>query len=318
MKRIVHLFVFFLFFLPVVHGSAAFDQKVKNLLIIIDSSASMSTKTEDGIQKLYAAKIALYSLVNELSRNLNVGLMTYGDFDTNPCDRVVVMVPVAPLNREALWKVTSLIQPKGLTPLANSLEQGAHYLSGIEGRALIMLITDGQDTCAGDPVAIAARIEKKHGIEVKVNVIGLGVPREEERQLKDIARAGGGDYYLVNTQQDLINVTSEIAGDNLDILTGEEGTLIINFGNASSSVIKLAIYNQDTQREVTGGSIWKSFRDSFTTRLRPGRYRVEFQERDKKFPTVIYDVVIDVDKETAVNLEDELKTKKRRKKRRRE
>ena len=59
-----------------------------------------------------------------------------------------------------------------------------------------MLITDGQHTCAGDPVSIAERIEERHGIEVKINVIGLGVPREEERQLRDIARAGGGDYTM--------------------------------------------------------------------------------------------------------------------------
>jgi hypothetical protein len=316
MKRIIHFFLVLVLCLPFAEAEAAIDQKVHNLLIIIDSSASMSTRTQDGVQKLYAAKIALYSLVNELSRNLNVGLMTYGNYAKDPCDRVVVMVPVAPLDREAIWKVTSLIKPMGLTPLANSLKQGAGYLSGIEGRSLIMLITDGQDTCAGDPVAIAASINETYGIEVKVNVIGLGVPREEERQLRDIARAGGGDYFLVNTQQDLINITSEIAGDNLDILTGEEGTLVINFGNVGPKISKLAIYNQDTHREVTGGSIWKSFTDFFSTRLQPGRYWIEFQVRGKKLPTTIYDVIIDVDKETVVNIEDAIRTKKRKRRRR--
>ena len=67
-----------------------------------------------------------------------------------------------------------------------------------------MLITDGNETCGGDPAAVAAGI-RELGINVITHVVGFGVTEEESKQLKSIAAAGGGQFRSATNLEGLIN-----------------------------------------------------------------------------------------------------------------
>lgn len=62
---------------------------------------------------------------------------------------------------------------------------------------VIILVTDGCSNVGGDPVEIAASIRKRG---IVVNVIGItGIDENGVKEVQAIARAGGGEYQLVNT-----------------------------------------------------------------------------------------------------------------------
>lgn len=64
------------------------------------------------------------------------------------------------------------------------------------------MVSDGLETCGGDPVAVARELHEQ-GLRVTVDIVGFGAGAADTKQLKQIAAAGGGDYFDAKTQADL-------------------------------------------------------------------------------------------------------------------
>ncbi|MEZ4978622.1 MAG: hypothetical protein R2772_04925 [Chitinophagales bacterium] len=83
------------------------------------------------------------------------------------------------------------VKPKGITPLAYTLEQTKSDFAGLEGQKnILVLITDGSESCTGDPCAIL-EILLQNQVIIKPVVIGL-----------DIDIASLRDYHCI---QDVFN-----------------------------------------------------------------------------------------------------------------
>ena len=68
----------------------------------------------------------------------------------------------------------------------------------------MILVTDGLETCEGDPVAVAEQLHLNPDIELTVDVVGFGIQSQADAtQLQAIAEAGGGVYYDAQTPQDI-------------------------------------------------------------------------------------------------------------------
>ncbi|MFQ5850562.1 MAG: VWA domain-containing protein [Candidatus Binatia bacterium] len=164
------------------------------VLFILDVSGSMRGKL-DGGTKMDAAKRTFGKLLDSLPKNLQVGVEVYGHRGDRDCSAIEVMVPPQPLDGAAVKaKVQGLTPRKGATPIADALATAGETLRGTEGGRTIVLISDGKETCGGDPEATAARL-RKEGIGVKIHVVGFGVGEKERKQLQAVAKAGGGNYY---------------------------------------------------------------------------------------------------------------------------
>lgn len=183
-------------------GPTLADSAEKNILFILDASGSMQDKM-GGTLKIIIAKEILSDLIDELPESANVGLLVYGNRAQNSCEIVDVAVPVKKLDREALKKALRPIEAKGKTPIAFSLRKGADVLKGLVGDKALILISDGEETCGGDPIKTAEEIKKEFGIDVVVHVIGFTVSEKERAQLAGVARAGGGTYYSADNAQEL-------------------------------------------------------------------------------------------------------------------
>jgi hypothetical protein len=97
------------------------------------------------------------------------------------------------------------IEPVNLvrTPIGASLEQVANDLAGVEGPKVVVLVTDGEETCGGDPAAaIQSLIDQ--GIDVQVNIVGFALDDDALRaQFRDWARIGNGTYFDATNAQEL-------------------------------------------------------------------------------------------------------------------
>ena len=178
---------------------AATELEPTNIEIILDASNSMVETVPGGV-KIDVARKAIEQLLEILPASYNVGLRAYGHrfshTDTEQsCTDTELLSALKPLtqeNRTAIRQRLTLLQPKGMTPIAYTLEQAVNDFFGLSGKNVIILVSDGEETCGGDPLAIADYIVSL-GIGLKVYVIGFNV--SSKTQLEGIALRTGGRYY---------------------------------------------------------------------------------------------------------------------------
>ncbi len=179
-----------------------------NLLFILDASGSMWGKV-DGTPKIATAKQALSTLIGDLPADAKVGLMVYGHRDKSSCTDVELMLPVGQATPANLPSLLGAIVPKGKTPIAYSLSQAPKAFIGLEGgNNNVVLISDGIETCQGDPCAAAAQLAASN-INVRVHVVGFDISAEDRAQLQCIARLGKGKYFSADSTEGFVDAVSE-------------------------------------------------------------------------------------------------------------
>ncbi|GAA1573384.1 hypothetical protein GCM10009804_32500 [Kribbella hippodromi] len=190
-------------------GSAQADPEpgdTGKLVLVLDSSGSMKEPAGDGTTKIVAARTALSRVVAKLPETAPVGLRVYGATvfkrgQAGACTDTQLTVPIGTSNRPLLQSAIAKYKPYGETPIGYSLQQAAKDL-GPTGQRTIVLVSDGEATCAPEPCAVAKEIAKQ-GIDLKIDVVGFRVAAKARSQLQCVAREGRGDYYDADSTVDL-------------------------------------------------------------------------------------------------------------------
>jgi len=97
------------------------------------------------------------------------------------------------------------LKPAGWTPLAASIRSARDDLAKQQGEGvqnIIYVVSDGVETCGGNPVQEAKNLHHSN-IKAVVNIIGFDVDDAGQKALKAVADVGGGSYQTVNNQEDL-------------------------------------------------------------------------------------------------------------------
>lgn len=177
-----------------------------NLEIVLDASGSMVNEIQ-GKSMMDIAKNSINEILTTLPDNANVGLRVFGHLGDNTaekrtesCGANELLQPITKLDREKIKSVMSPIQPTGWTSVAKSIEKGTADLSQFKGEKdvnILYIITDGIETCDGDPVAMAEKL-KGGKTNVILGIIGFNVDANQDALLRQIAQAGGGYYASAN------------------------------------------------------------------------------------------------------------------------
>lgn len=187
------------------------------LLLIMDASGSMNEVDADGKPLIDSAKEALHGVVAGLPDGLHTGLRVFGHRYPNTdrengCRDTELIAPVAPVDREALDAAIDGYRAKGFTPIGHSLQEAANDLPP-EGPRTIILVSDGDDTCAPPDPCSVARDLVEDGVEVVVNTVGfaLGDNDTAREQLGCIAEATGGRFTDVAEAGDLASTLEDVS-----------------------------------------------------------------------------------------------------------
>jgi Mg-chelatase subunit ChlD len=169
-----------------------------NILIILDSSSSMS-EPFDGAVKIDTAKQVLSEVVDLLPENALVGLRIFGG-----CETSRLLVPLAQPDRASLRAEINAVDTGGPTPIAFALEQAKEDFADTTDGKMILLVSDGAETCKGDPVKKAQELIDL-GYDLKINVVGFDVAFQEwaRDQLMTIADVTGGRYFDAESSEEL-------------------------------------------------------------------------------------------------------------------
>jgi len=180
-------------------GSAA-DKP--NILVILDSSRSMWGQI-DGINKIVSARDLLAKQAKRLEKTSRFGLMAYGHRQSAGCRDIETLLPVGEHKAAELAKIVDDIRPKGSTPIAAALEEGAKAAESDKQRASIILIADGLDNCKGDPCQAASDVKaKSRGLTIHT----IAFDRKEKAALEGLACVAentGGTFTSATSEGEL-------------------------------------------------------------------------------------------------------------------
>ncbi len=170
----------------------------ENLLIILDTSTSMDESFEEST-KIQVAKRVLSEVVEELPDSIQVGLRIFGG-----CGRSKLMLPISALDRQQMNSKIQEVATGGATPLAYSLEQAEGDFANITDKKLLLLVSDGMETCHGDPVEAAEQLVRAYK-DLRIDVVGFDVAGQDgtAEELRKIADATQGNYFDAQSSQEL-------------------------------------------------------------------------------------------------------------------
>lgn len=145
------------------------------------------------------AKKAIRETIVTIPQNVPVAFRVYAhrvpktDKEAS-CQDTELMIPFQPVNTASYEAALAPIKPTGFTPIAHSLKAAAGDFLGKESQHVIILLSDGEETCGGDPVAEAKNLLAQ-GFKLTVHTIGFRVDEKTRAQLAAISTATGGSYY---------------------------------------------------------------------------------------------------------------------------
>lgn len=180
-------------------------------IVILDASGSMWAKI-GGKAKIEIARDALGKVLKAVPESTELGFMVYGHREKNACNDIELAVPPSSNSAATILSFAKKISPKGKTPLTDSVRQAAEALKYTEEKATIVLITDGLETCSGDPCALATELKQK-GVDFTVNVVGFGLTKDEGKQVACLAENTGGKYYDAASADQLASALKETVAE---------------------------------------------------------------------------------------------------------
>lgn len=206
--------------------------------VVLDASGSMLQKL-DGKRRIDIAKTTLNNLLGTLKDSeQQFALRVFGHRKADACD-TELLLPPAPARNSAISQTINQLEAKNLarTPIADSLKQVAQDLQAIQGPKLVILLTDGEETCAGDPAAAIKQL-RAAGLDVRVNIVGFAIGEYAlKQQFSDWAAAGGGAYFDAQDAAQLQKALTESLQTNFMVLNAE-GTAVAS-GTPGGDAVEL-------------------------------------------------------------------------------
>jgi hypothetical protein len=191
--------------------------------LILDTSGSM-LKSIGPERRIDIAKRVLVDLVTQdLPAGVPVAMRVFED-EPESCD-TELLSPLGPLDPVA---VATLIREREVpvsvrTPLAAAIEQVAADLASATGPRVVVVVSDGGESCGGDPEA-AVQALLASGVDVQMNIVGLGLGKKVRRAISDLAESGGGAYFDAQGSEELAAALASAVSARFTVLdaTGAE------------------------------------------------------------------------------------------------
>ena len=172
------------------------------VLLILDASYSMLNRVAapgGPTTRFAAARNAVSGVVDLFPDDGFLALRFYGSQSAAikmDCTDSVLAVPFGPAiaNRAPIKAALAQAHARGVTPIAYSLAQAARDFPSDALERTIIVVSDGGESCDGDPCATAALL---HAQGFVINAVGFMIAGIARAQLRCIAAAAGGKYFDV-------------------------------------------------------------------------------------------------------------------------
>jgi Ca-activated chloride channel homolog len=195
----------------------------EDAMLVFDASGSMSgdgwgygSENPSEVSRIDKVRRSLAKILPTVTKLRRVGLITYGPGPYQQCNVKLEFPPIANASDRVLAAVGALT-PAGKTPLTEAVAQAADALDYKAKPGLIVVLTDGEETCNGAPCDLGKELHAE-AAQLTVHIIGLRVKNYTwmgEQALLDtkcLAEENGGLYIPVETEEELIAALEKTLG----------------------------------------------------------------------------------------------------------
>jgi Ca-activated chloride channel homolog len=205
-------------------AGAAEDEKNKpcteDVMIVFDASGSMAGNVGQGIAttipRIYEVRAALAEVLPTVTRLRRVGLITYGPGPYQQCNVQLNLKPT-PNAADIIMREVNALTPAGKTPLTSAVKQAAEVLDYRKKPGVIVVLTDGEETCGGSPCDLGKELHAE-AEQLTIHIIGFRMKdfswtgEQSIVDAKCLADESGGLYISAESRRDLIDALEKTLG----------------------------------------------------------------------------------------------------------
>lgn len=255
----------------------------QSTMIILDGSNSMWGQLQ-GVNKIVTARDSLKTLLENAHGSINFGLMTYGNRRKSSCKDFTLVSKPGDYNKQTMLRNINRMNPRGRSPIAEALKKAAQHLPA--DNAHILLVSDGEESCGGDPCAVASELRRANP-NLQIDVIGFR--DEKESQLECIAENGNGAFVFANNTERLKTLLAGVQAKARTVMNSATDTESDLPGSVEISIKSNHSNNNPTRANFSIYTPDGSNVASFTSRtqvkeyLKPGQYRIKAQWKGQNY-----------------------------------
>ena len=246
----------------------------KTIELVLDASGSMNAALPAGGTRIAAAKSAVEKAVAGLPAETTLAFRAYGHQsprDKHDCNDTALLVPFGAVsaNGAAVTLAAKGLTARGYTPISRVLRLAAADLAPKTGEKVILLVSDGKETCDADPCATARALNEADASLV-IHAIGFEVDSAAKAELTCLARATGGSYFDAAGVDGLTKALGAAAVKGFEAVEAqgkEPGNLEIKGADLHGHTVRDA---------VTGAEVGQISSLKSVVRVPPGIYNVSF------------------------------------------
>jgi Ca-activated chloride channel homolog len=185
----------------------------EDAMIVFDASGSMAGNVGQGIgttiPRIDEARHALAEVLPSATKFRRVGLITFGPGPYQQCNAHLDLKPTANA-ADPIMRAVNALTPAGRTPLVSAVQQAADVLDYRNKPGLIVVVTDGEETCGGSPCDLGKELHAA-AKQLTIHIIGYRVKDFSwtgEHSILDaecLAEQNGGLYISAESKQDLVD-----------------------------------------------------------------------------------------------------------------
>lgn len=189
-------------------------------MLVFDGSGSMLAVKHNGLKKprIFEARTAIRDSIPRIAPFRKLGLVIFGPGPEDSCSNIDLRFKPQSNAAPRIISDVDNLSPVGQTPLTNAVQEAVDTLDLSQDPGVVVLLTDGRESCGGDPCALANQLAAEGN--VTVHVIGFKV-REQYFQwnghgakngrttARCLADETGGKYVSAESTEELTEALQE-------------------------------------------------------------------------------------------------------------
>ncbi len=200
-------------------------------MVVFDGSGSMAEMGFNDLDepRIFEARRAMHDVMPLIAPFRRIGLIVYGPAPGGgpgtQCANIDLRFAPQAGAGPAVTQAVDALEPAGETPLTQAVQTAAQVLDHHSRPGVVVLVTDGRETCGGAPCQLAATLAAESA-DLTVHVIGFKVrgdffgwnstAREQYENANSVARCladrTGGQYFATETAQELAQALNDTLG----------------------------------------------------------------------------------------------------------
>lgn len=159
-------------------------------------------RTGKAVSKMSQVKATLSKAYGDFRNRIDLGIVAYGSTSPESCSDIKTIKPVGSISPGAYAAATNGISTVGASPVTAAVKKAAELANYKNSINTLVLITDSVDSCNLNPCKLGGEL-RNSGANITVHVIGIGLPRSQQTDLRCLAGHTRGHYFDVRSRQEL-------------------------------------------------------------------------------------------------------------------